>query len=521
MYAKLKYLIFSLIVFGGVLVIPAQAADYDLVILNGRVIDAESGLDEVRNVGVKNGKIVAVTKKAIRGRETIDASGHVVAPGFIDTHNHNVTSPFGQKLALRDGITTPLELEGGVMPVDEWYAAWEGKSQTNYGATSGVMGARELVLNPDFKSVTYGASIADMEQPEVTHATMNWSTKVATDAEIEKILSLVEEGLKQGSLGVGLTTGYMVDGITQRETFGVQKLAGKYGRLTGLHGRFSGQNRSASGMLGTDEQLGAQAAGGGGLIVQHMTAQCLSLSKYCQEMIDMAFANGVQVISEVYPYSYGATIVGADYLHPDNYENNMGHTYSDIVEIATMTPLTKERYEELLKTAPLTSVTFENATKEDLAQALAHPTSIIGSDAFPYSRKSDGSYAGEWDTPYDSVNGHPRGAGTHALVLQMVREEDLMPLMLAISKMTYLPAKFLQDNGISQMAHKGRLQVGADADITVFDPDTVMQVATPANGGLPSTGIPYVVVNGTIVVKDSKVLKGVFSGKPIRLPEQI
>ncbi|MGB6366806.1 MAG: amidohydrolase family protein, partial [Thermoanaerobaculia bacterium] len=374
---------------------------------------------------------------------------------------------------------------------------------------------------PDFKSVTYGASIADMEQPEVTHATMNWSTKVATDAEIEKILSLVEEGLKQGSLGVGLTTGYMVDGITQRETFGVQKLAGKYGRLTGLHGRFSGQNRSASGMLGTDEQLGAQAAGGGGLIVQHMTAQCLSLSKYCQEMIDMAFANGVQVISEVYPYSYGATIVGADYLHPDNYENNMGHTYSDIVEIATMTPLTKERYEELLKTAPLTSVTFENATKEDLAQALAHPTSIIGSDAFPYSRKSDGSYAGEWDTPYDSVNGHPRGAGTHALVLQMVREEDLMPLMLAISKMTYLPAKFLQDNGISQMAHKGRLQVGADADITVFDPDTVKQVATPANGGLPSTGIPYVVVNGTIVVKDSKVLKGVFSGKPIRLPEQI
>jgi N-acyl-D-glutamate deacylase len=134
--------------------------------------------------------------------------------------------------------------------------------------------------------------------------------------------------------------------------------------------------------------------------------------------------------------------------------------------------------------------------------------------------KSDGSYAQDWDTPYDAVNGHPRGAGTHAKVLQMVREQDLMPLMLAVSKMSYLYAKFLQDNGVPQMAHKGRIQVGADADIAIFDPNTVKQNATPANGGLPSTGIPYVVVNGTIVVKDSKVLKDVFPGKPIRLPVQ-
>jgi N-acyl-D-glutamate deacylase len=185
--------------------------------------------------------------------------------------------------------------------------------------------------------------------------------------------------------------------------------------------------------------------------------------------------------------------------------------------MATMKPLTKERYEELVKTAPFTSVTFKNATKETVAQALTHPTSLIGSDAFPYVAKSDGSIIYDWDTPYDSVNGHPRGAGTHAVVLQMVREENLMPLMLAISKMTYMPAKFLEDNGVAQMANKGRIKVGADADITVFDPDRVKQIATAANGGLPSIGIPYVVVNGMIVVKDSKVLKDVFPGKPIRL----
>ncbi len=441
------------------------------------------------------------------------------SPRALSTHHHNVSTPFGQKLGLRDGVTTQLELEGGVYPVDQWYEHWKGKAQANYGATSGVMGIREMVLNPSFKT-EFGAFMNDVDTSEFTHATMAWSTKTATDEQIDKILSMTEEGVKQGALGVGLATGYMVSGITQRETYGVQAIAGKYGLLLGLHGRFSGVGPGSSGMLGTDEQMSAVMGGGGGLIVQHMTAQCLSLTEHCQRMIDDAYAKGHQVISEIYPYTYGATIVGADYLHPENYQNNMGHDYGDIVEIATMKPLTKERYEELLKTAPLTNVTFKNATEKDLKQALAHPTSLIGSDAFPYAMKSDGSFVKDWDTPYDAVNGHPRGAGTHAVVLQMVRENNLMPLMLAISKMTYMPAKFMVDNGIPQMAHKGRLQVGADADITIFDPDTVKQNATPANGALPSTGIPYVVVNGTIVVKDSKVLKDVYPGQAIRAPVQ-
>jgi len=285
-----------------------------------------------------------------------------------------------------------------------------------------------------------------------------------------------------------------------------------------MHGRFSSQQPPTSGLLGTAVQVGAVAAHGGGLIVQHLTAQCLALSADCQALVDAAYANGHQVIAEIYAYTYGATIVGSDYLHPDNYQKNMGRTYSDIIETASGKPLTKERYEELVKTAPSTSVTFVNASKEDLYKALAHPTSTIGSDSFPYVMKSDGSAATDWDTPFDAVNGHPRGAGTYSRILQLVREENLMPLMLAISKMSYLLAKFLEDNGVPQMAHKGRLQVGADADVTIFDAANVKANATPKDGGLPSTGIPYVVVNGTVVVKDSKVLKNVFPGKPVRLP---
>jgi N-acyl-D-aspartate/D-glutamate deacylase len=239
----------------GLAAVPAvQADDYDLVILNGRVMDPETKLDAVRNVGIKDGKIAAVTKKAIEGRETIDAKGHVVAPGFLDTHNHNVLTPFGRKLALRDGLTTPMELENGVMPVAEWYDSMEGESQTNYAATASVMGARETVFNPNFKTIV-GATINDIELASATHADMAWSTKVGTDKEIEKILSLLDQGLKDGALGIGHVPGYMVDGVTSRESFGTQQLAGKYGRFVAMHGRFSSQQPPTSGLLGTAEQV--------------------------------------------------------------------------------------------------------------------------------------------------------------------------------------------------------------------------------------------------------------------------
>ena len=150
-------------------------------------------------------------------------------------------------------------------------------------------------------------------------------------------------------------------------------------------------------------------------------------------------------------------------------------------------------------------------------RALAHPTTVLGSDSYPYTNRESGGPALNWDTPFDSVNGHPRGAGSHARLLRLVREKKVdIPLLLAVSKMTYMIAKFLEDNGVDQMRHKGRIQVGADADLAVFDPGTVSDNATMKDGGLPSTGIPFVVVNGTVVVKDSETLKDVFPGKAIR-----
>jgi len=124
----------------------------------------------------------------------------------------------------------------------------------------------------------------------------------------------------------------------------------------------------------------------------------------------------------------------------------------------------------------------------------------------------------KWDTPYDKIpNTHPRLAGTRGTCFRIAREKDI-PLMQIIAASSYNAAKYLGDTGLKAMQERGRIQKGKIADITIIDPKTVKDNSTYAKGTLPTTGIPYVIVNGTIVVKDSKVLKDVNPGQPIRFP---
>ena len=492
-------------------------ANYDLVITGGRVIDPETNLDATRNVGIKDGKIAAVTESAIEGKETIDASGHVVCPGFIDMHQHNTGIPFGEKMALLDGVTTPLDLEVGAVGAGDWYAGHEGKCRANYGTSSGVMGIREHILNPGYKTAFYGDfSYDSMGAPDQAHTTMKWSTDLLSPEQLKEFARLVEEGIEQGAIGIGFPVGYMVDGCTQAEALISQQLAGKYGHSVFLHGRFSSQMPPTSGILGFLEMMGPQEVYGGGICIHHLHAQALKDTVQSLELVDRAREKGAQVIAEVYPYNYGATMVAADYLQPDNYGPNMGRSYEDIIETATNQKLTKDRYDELLKANPLTSVMFYHAQESDLVKSLEHPNVVVGSDAFPYIDGESGKVAIDWDVPVERVKGHPRGGSTHTRVLQWVREKKInVSLPLAISKMTNMIATYLEANGVPQMADKGRLQEGKDADITIFNPDTVKENATMQQGGLSPTGIPHVLVNGTVVVRDSKPIDGVFPGKPV------
>ncbi|GEA59186.1 amidohydrolase family protein [Vibrio comitans] len=490
---------------------------YDLVILNGRVMDPETGFDKIANVAVEDGKIAKITNDAIDGDKVINAEGLVVSPGFIDTHSHVVAIPVMQKLHLRNGVTTPLALEVGAYPVDNWYQKLEGRSQVNFGASVSSAGIRTKILNQDYNSRT-GTLINDLfDQSETKASGVSGValTDIASRDQIEQITELVDSELKSGGLGIGVPVGYMSKATTTIETKEWQRLAGEYGVSTYLHGRFSSQLPPTSGLLSIEEMLSSVAIYGGGSLIQHMHQQTLDETPVALKMLDDAREKGMKVAAEIYPYNYGATIVAADYLAPENYERNMGRSYSDIIETETMKPLTKERYEQLMQENPSASVTFTGSTDEDLKRALVHESTIIGSDAFPLM-KSNGMMAYSWNTSYEGLQGHPRAAGTQARVLKMVREDNLMPLMSAISKMSYMPAEFLRENGVEQMANKGRIQVGADADITLVDPQTVQDNSTLKEPGLPSTGIPYVVVNGTVVVEDSKVLKGVYPGQAIR-----
>ena len=489
---------------------------HDLVILNGRVMDPETGLDAVRNVGIKGDKIDVITEQPIQGKKTIDAAGHVVAPGFIDPHSHGATDAFSVKMGILDGRTTQLDLEAGAWPVDRWYDRWEGKAQANYGATVGHLPIRDDVFS-DIVTNTGNLFL------EMWKSKSQWSVHQASPEELEKILEKIEEGIRQGGLGVGTPIGYATAGLTAYEVNQAWRLAGKYGLFATVHGRFSSLALPTEGILGTLEAIASASMFGAGLLVHHYHAQVLSAVEDVARMVDQARENGVKVLLEMYPYTYGSSVMMADYLHPDNYQNNMGHTYKDITLVRTMQPLTKETYEEEVKREPGATILFEHCKEEDMVKAMKWPSVCIGTDAVPYidanaTHDAEGATTVPYDTPASKAHGHPRGSGTNAKVFRYVREQKLMPLMTAVAKSSYLLCKFMEECGVPQMATKGRVQVGADADITIFNPDTITDNATRENGALASSGIPHVIVNGVPVVKDSKIVEGVYPGKPIRRP---
>lgn len=504
--------------------VSANAQDYDVVILNGRVMDPETNFDGVANVGIRDGVILTITQDDISGSETVDASSHVVAPGFIDYHWHGL-DPLTSKLALRDGVTTAMDLEAGALNVDQWYEAHDGKMLYNYGTSANQLLARMLVHDAQEMKAQ---DEVDLEGPMDIRQTLplwdvaaedgvpGWSVSRSNLVQTNRIMETLDEELRQGALGIGSLIGYMRTGITTLEMFLAQKTAANYGRTTAVHARFY-----PSALTPIEHPTGFNE-----LFTNAWMLEAPLLYQHnvdygwweIEEKLAVARERGLNMYGEMYPYNAASTAISAEYLLPDVYEaggNNYGSSEEEggIYDPQSDRFYTKEEFLEARDKEP-GRIIFAYFSIRDpwIAQWISTPGMLVGSDGVYHAGES------AFDMPYEAYIGHPRTTGTRGKTLRLARESNV-PLMRVLANASYLPAKHLSDAGVEAMQERGRLQEGMIADIVVIDPEIVTDNATYREGeqGLPTTGIPYVLVNGKIVVNNSEVLQ-VYAGEPIRYP---
>jgi N-acyl-D-aspartate/D-glutamate deacylase len=450
-----------------------SAQTYDIVLANGRVMDPESGLDAVRNIGITGNKIAAISERPLEGRSTIDAKGLVVAPGFIDLHSHGQDDE-NYRYKARDGVTTALELEVGVSPVGPWYAAREGKSLINFGATSGHIPARMSVMHDTGGLLPNGPA----------------AHRLATQEEKSATEDLIRQGLDEKALGIGLGIAY-VPTATHPEILDVIRIAAERKATVFVHMRSPGAIEPGSVTESLQEMIADAAITGASIHIVHITSMANAQTGLMLEMIADARKHGIDITTEAYPYTAGETRLDSAVFDGD-WQHQLGITFKDLQWVATGERLTPETFAKYRKDGGL--VILHSIPEEAARQAVANPTVIIASDGMIFNG-----------------TGHPRGAGTYARVLgHYVRDERALTLMSALRKMTVLPANRVN------LPQKGRIKIDADADITVFDPARVIDKATFEKPNQYSEGIPYVLVNGVVIVRGGKLAEGVKPGVGIK-----
>ncbi|PCD75704.1 amidohydrolase family protein [Pseudothioclava arenosa] len=483
----------------------AFAQDYDLVINNGRVIDPETLFDDVANVGIKDGRIVAISEDPLTGAETIDASGQIVAPGFIDTHFH-FQMPIGYSLGLRDGLTSSMDFEMGCAGsyVAAWYEARAGVTQANYGCAVSHEFARAMILDgSDGAEYLINGPVAAY----TTRAKTGWSVTRPTLEQGNAILEEIDKGLMAGAPGIGSTTGYMRAGISSRELFEVQKVGARYGRPTGSHTRYTLGNDTTE-VNGAQELIANAIALGAPAIVLHFNNPGWRVT---HELISGLQERGFNIWGEIYPYAAGSTTINAEFLEPQSWVDDLGNRYEEtILDPVTNEYYTLETYKATIASEPTRPVVVFKMPEEDQAKWLTLKGVTMASDGVGAQ-----PYDAPWDFPMDQLGGtHPRTAGSRGATIRLGRENNI-PMMQLISILSYNAAKHLGDTGLKAMQERGRIQTGMVADIVVFDPERFTDNSTYDKGAVPSTGMKAVIVNGQVTVRDD-VLLPVFAGQPIR-----
>ncbi|MEH6558883.1 MAG: amidohydrolase family protein [Oceanicoccus sp.] len=476
------------------------AGDFDLMLKGGRVIDPETGLDSVRDVAIVDGRIAALGADLGPSKETIDVTGLIVAPGFIDLHSHGAFSQANHQYALYDGVTTVLELEAGAHPVSDAREPISDKAILNFGSSTGYLNARMLIkdgiIRPHFK-VTGLSSFKGLwsairyqlgYDSQATHGQ-------ASDQEITAILQLLEEDLADGAIGIGFLLDYMSEGVSANEVKRLFEFAAKRNQVIFVHLR---RPEIQGDPLGLIEIIQAAEQSGASVHIHHLVSLATKASEKFLALLRAAQTRGVDITTEIYPYQAGSTSIGANVFGRD-WQKSFGITYSDIEYPVTGQRLTEARFNELRESDPSAVIIHHYRKEEWIKRVLTEDGVMVASDAMLMKDLSS--------------RVHPRSVGTFSRVLgRYVRDQGVLTIPLAIRKMTLLPAKRLEDM-VPAMKRKGRIQEGADADIIVFKADTITDLGTYKEPNQFSVGMKHVLIGGQLALRDGKQVENVTNGR--------
>jgi cytosine/adenosine deaminase-related metal-dependent hydrolase len=491
----------------------AQDGDLDVVFKRGRVIDPETRLDAIRNVGIKDGRIAVVSEANLQGRVEIDASGLVLGPGFVDLHTHAINVPSFWMQAF-DGVTTTLELEAGAFPIKKAYAhAASLRLPLNYGFSASWAAARMAVADGvvDFDGT--------FETAKKYFAKPNWSKLLAREKSAE-VVRLLEKEMLDGGIGIGVVTGYAPK--TNREEYvAVSTLAAKYDVPTYTHMRTKNTREPDGAVEGFLETIGVAAGTGARMHMCHINSTALRKIVDVIPLIEKAQGKQIKITTEAYPWGAGSTVIGAPFLRPSQLPL-VDIRSSNILYVKTgERPATDERLAEIQRTDPSGNAIIHYldesipAEMQYIDTAMLFRDTMIASDAIPYTIKGREFNREIWPIPSEAY-AHPRSAATFTTALaRYVRERNSMSLVDLFRRGSLLPANLIGTASVDAK-RKGRIQPGMDADIIVFNLEEVRPRATYRNPRLPSEGMRHVMVNGQFVIRDGELNKDVRPGRPVR-----
>jgi N-acyl-D-aspartate/D-glutamate deacylase len=458
----------------------AQSEQFDLVLRGGRVVDPESGLDAMRDVGIANGKILRISEERLVGRRILDATGLVVAPGFVDLHQHDQDLE-STRLKAFDGVTTALEMEIGVPNVAAFLEEKKEHSLINYGTSASHCAARALAFGAPLPPGTI--------LPQSGPAT----NEPASETQLRAIFNRLRQELDAGAIGIGMGIQY-TPGATRSEVIQVFRLAAERGVPVFTHVRSFGRLEPGSSIESVSEVIAAATISGASLHIVHVNSSCLRDSLECLSLISGARDRGIDVTTEAYPYVAGMTYINSALFNP-GWRERLGIDYSALRLPETGEVLTKARFDEL-HASPQPHRVLEFINSDEMVDAVIRdPLVMVASD-------------GEHE--------HPRNAGTYSKVIaRYVRQQQTVTLMDAIRKMSYMPALRLE-KATPAGRFKGRLQEGADADVVAFDLAKITDHSTYAQPMQASEGMKFVIVGGTLLIDDGKLRSHTYPGKALR-----